>query len=131
MVARRRAGSPMLKLTLPLVERREVAERTMSFAFDLEGRPFAFKPGQYVSLTLADPPYRDEKGTTRSFSIASSPGEPRLLIATRMTGSAFKRSLAEFSLGTLVSVSGPLGSFTLPQDVSKPAVLVAGRVGLT
>ena len=50
-----------MKLSLPLVGRREVAERTMSFAFDLEGQNFPFKPGQYVSITQAAPSYQDEK----------------------------------------------------------------------
>jgi ferredoxin-NADP reductase len=120
-----------MKISLPLVARKEVAERTMSFAFDLEGQSFPFKPGQYVNITQAVPRYQDEKGNSRSFSIASSPEDPLLLIATRLTGSAFKRSLAEVALGTRVDVQGPMGSFVLPQDATKLMVFVAGGIGIT
>ncbi|MGQ0570444.1 MAG: ferredoxin--NADP reductase [Armatimonadota bacterium] len=121
----------MAKLTLPLSERRDVAKGTMSFAFGLEGQPFLFKPGQYVSCTIPNPLYQDDEGNTRTFSIASSPRDPVLLIATRMRGSAFKRTLAEVPLGTNVNFNGPSGSFTLFQDASRPAVLVAGGIGIT
>src|SRR3989442_214970 len=120
-----------MKLSLPLAGRREVAERTMSFAFELEGHSFPFKAGQYVQITQGAPRYQDEKGSSRSFSIASSPGDPVLLIATRLTGSAFKRSLAEVALGTRVEVQGPMGSFVLPQDATRPLALVAGGIGIT
>ena len=120
-----------MKLSLPLVGRTEVAERTMSFAFDLEGQDFPFKPGQFVNITLNAPRYQDEAGNSRSFSIASSPDDPFLLIATRMTGSALKRSLAEVALGTRVAVQGPMGSFVLPQDATRPLALVAGGIGIT
>lgn len=120
-----------MKLSLPLVARRQVADRTMGFSFDLEGQAFPFKPGQYVQLTQGAPRYQDEKGNSRSFSIASSPDDSLLLIATRLTGSAFKRSLAEVALGTRVDVQGPMGSFVLPQDATSPLALVAGGIGIT
>ena len=120
-----------MKLSLPLVARRELAEQTMGFAFDLEGQGFPFKPGQYVQITQGAPPYQDEKGNSRSFSIASSPEDPLLLIATRLTGSAFKRSLVEVALGARVGVQGPMGSFVLPQDATGPVALVAGGIGIT
>ncbi|MGH9197580.1 MAG: ferredoxin--NADP reductase [Acidimicrobiia bacterium] len=121
----------MPKLTLPLRNREPVAEGTMSFAFALEGQSFPFKPGQYNSVTIANPLYQDEEGNTRTFSIASSPRDPFILVATRMRGSAFKRTLAEVPLGTGVNFSGPLGSFTLPQDGATAFVLIAGGIGIT
>ncbi len=121
----------MLRLTLPLVERREVAQGTMSFAFGLEGQAFPFKPGQYNTVTIPDPLYQDGEGNVRSFSIASSPSDPFILIATRMRGSAFKRTLAEVPLGTRVTFSGPMGSFTLSDDAARPVVLIAGGIGIT
>jgi len=118
-------------LDLPLVERREVARGTMSFAFDLEGRSFPFRPGQFIYVTQPAPLYHDEKGNRRHFSIASSPRERRLLIATRMRGSAFKHSLAEVPLGTRLEIRGPAGSFTLHANIRKPAILIAGGIGIT
>jgi ferredoxin-NADP reductase len=103
----------------------------MAFAFE---RPvgFEFTAGQFMTITLPDPPYNDEKGNRRTFSIASPPQErERLLIATRMTGSALKRSLAEAPIGTQASVFGPSGRFTLHADPTVPAVFVAGGIGIT
>ncbi len=121
----------MPKLTLPLTARQQVARGTMSFTFDLEGQVFPFKAGQYLNATLPNPLYQDDEGSTRSFSIASSPDDPFLMIATRMRGSAFKRSLAEMPLGSPVNINGPFGSFILPQDAAAPVVLVAGGIGIT
>ncbi len=114
-----------------LVERRTVAEGTMAFRFDPEGAAHAFRPGQYVRVTLVDPPYADERGSTRSFSIASGPSEPGILVAMRMTGSGFKRGLAELPLGAMASLSGPFGSFALDPDLDRPAALLAGGIGVT
>jgi len=114
-----------------LIDRFEVAEGTISFAFE---RPagFDFTAGQFMTITLPEPSYNDEKGNRRTFSIASPPQEAGLLrIATRMTGSALKRSLAEAPIGTPVGLFGPSGCFTLHEDASVPAVFVAGGIGIT
>jgi ferredoxin-NADP reductase len=121
----------MPRLSLPLIERREVAQGTRSFAFALDGHEFPFKPGQYNIVTIPEPLYQDDEGSVRSLSIASSPSDSFILIATRMRGSAFKRTLAEVPLGTRVTFSGPRGAFTLPDDASTPAVLIAGGIGIT
>jgi ferredoxin-NADP reductase len=114
-----------------LIDRFPVADGTMAFAFE---RPagFAFTAGQFLTVTLPDPLYTDEKGSRRTFSIASPPQDAgRLLVATRMTGSAFKRSLAEAPTGAPVSIFGPAGKFTLHEDAATPAVFVAGGIGIT
>jgi ferredoxin-NADP reductase len=97
----------MAKLTVPLSERKQVAEATMSFRFELAGQSFPFQPGQFIRVGLPNPPHPDLNGNARSFSIASAPSDPFLLIAVRMTGSAFKTSLAEVPLGTPVTINGP------------------------
>lgn len=107
----------MSRFSATLAGREKVAEGTMAFRFDLGGQAFAFQPGQYVRVTLPNPPYQDDKGNARSFSIASSPRDPFLLIASRMTGSAFKTSLAEVPLGTPVNVSGPATDVDLRQSL--------------
>lgn len=103
----------------------------MAFCFGTEGQPFVFKPGQSIRITLLDPLYQDKKGNARDFSIASSPDEPCLMIATRMTGSAFKRSLADLPVGSGVRVNGPYGEFLLDVDPMRPAVFLAGGIGIT
>ena len=64
-------------------------------------------------------------------SIASAPFDDRLMFATRMRDTAFKRSLTKVSLGTDVKIDSPVGSFTLHKNPAKPAVFLAGGIGIT
>jgi ferredoxin-NADP reductase len=113
-----------------LLNRVEVAEGTMAFHFAKPSH-FDFKPGQAADVTLYNPPETDAEGNTRTFSIASSPFESQLTFATRMRDTAFKRSLKKIPLGTAVKIDSPTGSFTLHKNASKPAVLLAGGIGIT
>jgi ferredoxin-NADP reductase len=115
-----------------LVEIRTVADGTAAFVFEFAGVSFEFKAGQTCDVTLPAPKYQDAKGTTRTYSIASSPADlPRIMFATRLTGSAFKRSLVEAEAGTEVEIEGPFGSFTLHQNPKRPAAFLAGGIGIT
>jgi ferredoxin-NADP reductase len=114
-----------------LVASARVAEETAGFTFEVEA-PFTFDAGQTCDLTIRSPRYQDEKGSSRTFSIASPPNEaPRLTVATRLTGSAFKRSLLEAPVGYELELDGPSGSFVLHRNTAKPAVFFAGGIGIT
>jgi ferredoxin-NADP reductase len=113
-----------------LLGRVEIAEGTMAFHFEKPPH-FDFKPGQSADLTLSDPPETDAEGNTRTFSIASPSFENQLIFATRMRDTAFKRSLKKIPLGTEVKIDSPMGSFTLHKNSSKPAVFLAGGIGIT
>jgi len=120
----------MAKYLCRLTKREEIAQGTL--AVHLERPPeFQFRPGQYASLTLLDPPETDEEGNTRTFSMASAPGEDHLVFATRIRGSAFKRVLGRLSPGVDLRLSGPAGAFTLHADAATPAVFLAGGIGIT
>jgi len=82
-------------------------------------------------VTLSDPPETDAEGNTRTFSIASSPFENELVFTTRMRDTAFKRSLKKVPLGTKVKIAPATGSFRLHKNVGKPAVFLAGGIGIT
>jgi ferredoxin-NADP reductase len=113
-------------------ERREVARGTLLVIFDLLGREVDFKPGQYFWVELLDPPYQDEKGPRRHFSVVTSPAERGVLgLCTRLRDTAFKRSLAELEVGNEVEVEEPKGDFVLPEDTEQPYVFVAGGIGIT
>ena len=113
------------------IEINRIASDTGAFTVEPQ-EPFTFQPGQTCDITLTSPRYEDEKGSIRTFSIASSPADlPRLTFATRLTGSAFKRSLLEAPAGTELEVDGPYGSFTLHRNAAKPAVCFAGGIGIT
>ena len=116
--------------TVKLNGREQVCEGTMAFQFD-KPDGFDFRAGQAVDVTLLNPPETDAEGNIRTFSIASSPFESRLMIATRMRDSAFKRVLKSMPLGSAVKIDGPSGSLTLHKNSSKPAVFLAGGIGIT
>jgi ferredoxin-NADP reductase len=113
-----------------LLRREEVAEGTMAFHFE-KPAGFHFKPGQSADITLSDPPETDAEGNIRTFSIASPPFESELVFATRVRDTAFKRSLKKVPLGTEVSIAPAAGSFTLHKNPAKPAVFLAGGIGIT
>ncbi len=113
-----------------LVRRGIVAARTLAFEVD-QGEPFDFKAGQSCEVVIPHPLYTDDLGNARTFSVASAPGVAPLLFATRLTESAFKRSLAEVEPGATIDLDGPYGSFTLHHNAARPAVLLAGGIGIT
>ena len=113
-----------------LLSKQEIAEATMAFHFR-KPEGFQFRAGQAIDLTLLDPPETDVEGNTRAFSVASAPSEPDLVVATRMRDSAFKRVLKAAEGGLRVKIDGPTGSLTLHKNASRPAVFLAGGIGIT
>ncbi len=119
-----------MQITTTLLVKREVAEGTMEFSLK---RPsgFEYQAGQTIDLTLINPPETDAEGNTRTFSLVSAPQEPDLTIATRMRDSAFKRVVKDMPEGSELSVEGPFGSFLLHENANRPAVFLAGGIGIT
>ena len=113
-----------------LASRREVAVRTLEFEITRPGG-FQFKAGQTVDLTWINPSETDSEGDTRTFSIASAPDDPQLLFATRLRDTAFKRILESAPLGAALRMEGPFGNLTLHNNASRPAILIAGGIGIT
>ena len=116
--------------TSGLTRREEIAEGTMAFHF-AKPAGFEYRAGQSIDLTLLDPPETDAEDNTRAFTLASSPFDDDLMIATRMRDTAFKRVLRNAAPGMRVKMEGPFGSLTLHKNSAKPAVLVAGGIGIT
>lgn len=113
-----------------LVKKAEVAEGTMRFWF-IKPAGFTYRAGQSIDLTLIDPPETDAEGTMRAFTLASAPQDEHLSITTRMRDTAFKRTLRQMTPGTALSFEGPFGDLTLHEDVARPAVFLAGGIGIT
>jgi len=122
--------TPLVGYQPKLLNRVEVVDGTMAFQFE-KPLGFDFIPGQSTDLTLLNPPETDSEGNIRTFSIASAPFEDQLIFATRMRDTAFKRSLKKMPLGTAVKMDAAMGSFTLHKNSAKPAVFLAGGIGIT
>jgi ferredoxin-NADP reductase len=107
-----------------------VARGTMAFHFD-KPAGFAFKPGQAIDIVLPDAADAAAEAGRHTFSLVSAPFEDELVVATRMRDSAFKRALASLAVGSRVRIEGPFGSLTLHNDPARPAVFIAGGIGIT
>jgi glycine betaine catabolism B len=117
--------------TLPFIKKEKVAKDTYSFFFDRKGVDFDFEPGQYLRMHLphTNP---DTRGTTRYFTIASSPHIKDVVMFTvRIFDSSFKRTLHDLQAGEMVQFFGPMGWFLLPKDEEMEKVFVAGGIGVT
>jgi len=117
----------MAEYQMTLVDRQRIARDTMAFWFDANGARYEFRAGQHADFVFGS-----ESDNSRTFSLASSPldKEP-IMIAMRMRETAFKTALNAATFGTNFKVSRPRGSFTLHKDVTRPAVFLAGGIGIT
>jgi ferredoxin-NADP reductase len=117
----------MTEYQMTLVDRQRIARDTMAFWFDANGARYEFRAGQHADFVFGS-----ESDNSRTFSLASSPldKEP-IMIAMRMRETAFKTALNAAAFGTKFKVSRPRGSFTLHKDVTRPAVFLAGGIGIT
>ena len=121
----------MIDYESTLLGRTEVAEGTMAFQFD-KPKDFVFRAGQYVDLTLSgsQPQFGPSNELTHTFSIASSPFDEELVVTTRMRSSAFKEVLSSLPIGSGAKIVGPMGSFCLHNNTARPAVFLAGGIGV-
>jgi len=92
---------------------------------------FAFKSGQFANFTLDSILTTDAGGITRTLSIASAPHEKDLMVAMRMRDTGFKRIASALPIGAPFLMEGPYGNLILHKDVARPAVFLAGGIGIT
>ena len=120
----------MAKYITNFLKKEPVAEKTLQLQF---ARPegFTYRPGQTIDLTLIHPLVDDADGNTRTLSLASTPDDELLSVATRIRDSAFKKNIEALHQHTEVLITGPFGSFTLHQNSKRPAVFLAGGIGIT
>ena len=113
-----------------LLQKVEAAAGTMSFHFE-KPAGFEYKAGQFADYTLLNPPETDDEGNIRGFSFSSAPFEPTLVATTRLRDTAFKRVLKNLPVGAELELDAPYGSFTLHNNLKRPAVFLTGGIGGT
>ena len=113
-----------------LVKKENIAEGTMAFYFE-KPKDFNFIAGQYMTVTLLNPPETDAEGNSRFLSIASAPYEKYLMVATRIRDTAFKRVLKNLPVDSEVKIDGPDGSFYIHKKSPQPVVFLIGGIGIT
>jgi ferredoxin-NADP reductase len=92
---------------------------------------FEFKAGQNADWKLISPPETDSEGDKRTFSIVAPPSARELAFTTRMRDTAFKRVLKTLPEGSALEIDGPYGDLTLHNRAERPAVFLAGGIGIT
>lgn len=116
-------------MKLTLASKTALGDNAWAFTFMPE-RPLDWTAGQFIKVDL---PHLvpDAKGTSRRFTIAAAPHEQTLTIATRLTGSTFKRALAELPAGgALDLLDTPAGDF-IWRPAAYPHIFVGHGVGIT
>lgn len=113
-----------------LTGKEEVAKGTLAFRVS-KPEGFKFVAGQAAYVVIPDLKKADAKGAVRTISIASAPQDSELEIATRQTDTSFKHYLATAKAGSPVQIEGPYGDLALHEDANRPAVFLAGGIGVT
>ena len=111
-----------------LLNRETIVERTMSFRF-AKPADGSYRAGQFVDITLLDPPETDAEGNTRGFSISSAPRDGAGGRRTGLRSSpAAQRHLLEHVLEGRIAQAGRDHDHV---HADRPAVLLAGGIGIT
>jgi ferredoxin-NADP reductase len=113
-----------------LKAQKSLCSGTTAFYFEKPAE-LEFQAGQFFNFTLLSPGETDLEGNTRALSIASAPHEGHLMVAMRLRATSFKQNLTSLPLGTELLLQGPYGWMTLPRHSTRPAVLLAGGIGIT
>jgi len=116
---------------LRYIKKEKVAKDTYSFFFDRSKSYFAFLPGQHIRMTLPLTSL-DNRGSSRFFTIASSPLQKNIIMITTKKGqSEFKKRLFELKESERVQFFGPIGTFCLRNDGHPKYIFIAGGIGMT
>ena len=118
------------QFTLQFLYKKEIGKDTFSFYFS---RPeeFAFLAGQYNRWTLPIMA-ADGKGSSRFFTISSSPFAGNFLTLTAKVGTSdFKKALLQIREGDTISIFGPMGQLVLDETDTREKVFLAGGMGIT
>ncbi|HVJ90689.1 MAG TPA: FAD-dependent oxidoreductase [Labilithrix sp.] len=113
-----------------LMRSRMLSPNVRELSFErVDGSPFDFQAGQWVSFILPLP----EGEGRRAYSIASPPdGSARLSIAvTKVDGGSGSTFLHALEEGTSLRVIGPQGFFTRPRGTRHPSLFVGTGTGVT
>ena len=95
------------------------------------GEPFRFEPGQFVTLNL--PIHEKPSKCWRSYSIASWPDGTavfELVIVLLEGGAGTKYLFEEVHPGSELTLRGPVGTFTLPDQIDRDLFFICTGTGI-
>ncbi len=117
---------PLRQLDLRVTRMQQLAEEVMGlYLLPADGQPLAYLPGQYLDVLLAS-------GRRRAFSIANAPRADGVieLHVRRVAGGGFTEQVfSDLTVGDVLRVEAPLGTFVARAHSDRPLLLVAGGTG--
>ena len=116
-------------LAATAVEHRTETARTKSISFEVPGWG-GHRAGQHVDVRLTAP---DGYQAQRSYSIASAPGDPLLMLTVERIedGEVSPYLVDELREGDAIELRGPIGGYFVWQDAHPgPVLLLAGGSGI-
>jgi ferredoxin-NADP reductase len=115
-----------LRLTLPLIEKRQDTPDVWTLRLDLSSNPVDYKAGQFVEVGFPG------EELHRAFSIATSPSEKGFMDVTvrRLSDGRISPRLCDAEPGQVLDVKGPFGVFTYAPGTHRDLLLVAGGTGV-
>jgi len=110
--------------------RTELAPGIWQYDFRPE-RSVDFVPGQYASLQL-DGVTGDPRGSSRTFSFTSLPGEPFISFVLKHfeLQTPYKQRLQSLQTGNAARLGDAMGDLVLPKNPAVPLIFVAGGIGI-
>lgn len=86
-----------------------------------------FTAGQHLPMRLQ----AGDEALVRTYSVSSAPSDGHIRISVKLQGKASRHLHENVQVGDLLEVRAPLGSFTLVDELARPAVLIGAGVGIT
>lgn len=115
-----------------VIDIQQEAAATRKFFIELPAtNNFEFEPGQFVTLDL--PIHEQKNKRWRSYSIASHPNGTNVfeLVIVFLEGGAGTNYLFNhITVGSELTLRGPLGKFTLPETLDKDLYLICTGTGI-
>lgn len=110
--------------------RKKLSDDAVEIILKPKAARLEFYPGQtvrvFLNLRIGTKPVE----VTREFSITSSSDEEMLAFTYKAAANPFYAALDEMQRGDSVTVYGPLGVFTLPEDQETPCIFLAAGIGI-
>lgn len=117
------------KFQLPFIKKEKLEGDVYIFYFDRKAVEFDYFAGQYFRITLPinNP---DNRGSSRYFTMSSSPDEKYLAFTTRIIKSSFKLALSKLKAGDMAMFFGPFGEIFQDKKELTSKVMLAGGIGI-
>lgn len=90
-----------------------------------------FNPGQYLTIRISGG--AKQKQSIRNYTISSAPGADhyRISVKREADGLVSKMLHDNLTLGSLIDIKAPRGTFYIDNQLKRPAVLICAGVGIT